>query len=293
MDWPCISEPGRSIRRIARFLSALPSFGLVACSGLFYQPSRVDYFDPGVLGFRYRDIDAPTPSGHRIRLRLVRHLGDTARGLVVHFHGNAQNLTAHFRSVAWLGLRGWDLLLVDYSGYGASEGEPSQQQSIEDARTALDWAADSLLPSEPGRIVLYGQSLGGPILLKAFPGWKARNKTDLVMTEGAFDSYRGIALDAVERHWATWPAVPLVPLLVSNAESPATSIPAISPTPLLTISCLDDKVVPPGFQKRVDDLARPPHAFWMQAGFRHIQFFRSASWRQRFEAFVDSLPSPR
>jgi fermentation-respiration switch protein FrsA (DUF1100 family) len=270
----------------------LPALGLVACSGLFYQPSRVDYFDPGVLGFSYRDIDVPTPSGHRIRLRLVHHLGDTARGLVVHFHGNAQNLTAHFRSVAWMGLRGWDLLLVDYSGYGASEGEASQPQSIEDAATALDWAADSLIPTEPGRIVLYGQSLGGPILLKAFPGWKAKNRADLVVTEGAFDSYRGIAMDAMERHWITWLAVPLVPLLVSNEESPGSSIPDISPTPLLTLSCLDNQVVPARFQERVDDLARAPHFLWVQAGCKHIQFFRSTFWRGRFEAFVDSLPSP-
>jgi len=271
----------------------LPALGLLGCSGLFYQPSHAVYFDPAVLGFHYRDIDVPTASGHSIRLRLVHHQGDTARGLVVHFHGNAQNLTAHFRSVAWMGLRGWDLLLVDYSGYGASEGDPSQPQSIEDATAALDWAADSLIPGEPGKIVLYGQSLGGPILLKAFPEWKARSKADLVMTEGAFDSYRGIAMDAMERHWITWPAVPLVPLLVSDEESPESSIPAISPTPLLTLSCLEDQVVPARFQDRVDHLARAPHFQWRQTGCKHIQFFRSIFWRGRFESFLDSLPSRR
>jgi fermentation-respiration switch protein FrsA (DUF1100 family) len=226
-------------------------------------------------------------------MRYLRHLGDSARGLVVHFHGNAENLTSHFRSVAWMGVRGWDLLLVDYSGYGASEGDASQRQSIEDARTALDWASDSVIPNHPGRIVLYGQSLGGAILLRAYPASKAKGRVDLVMTEGSFDSYRGIALDAVERHWFTWPAVPFVPILVSNGEAPSRSIPAISPTPLLTLSCLDDRVVPARFQKRIDNLAKSPHSLWLQPGCHHIQFFRSDPWRQRFEAFVDSLPSLR
>jgi hypothetical protein len=191
----------------------LPALGLVACSGLFYQPSRVDYFDPGVLGFSYRDIDVPTPSGHRIRLRLVHHLGDTARGLVVHFHGNAQNLTAHFRSVAWMGLRGWDLLLVDYSGYGASEGEPSQPQSIEDASHGAGLGGGQPDPHRARQDRALWPVAGRSHPPEGLSGVEGENRADLVVTEGAFDSYRGIAMDAMERHWITWPPFPWFPCL--------------------------------------------------------------------------------
>ena len=165
-----ISEAARGCGRLLR--PAILALALGGCSGLFYQPTSIDYFDPGSIGFHHRDIDVPVPSGHRIRLRYLRHLGDSTRGLVVHFHGNAENMTSHFRSVAWLGIHGWDLLLVDYSGFGASEGEPSPAQTVEDALVALDWAADSLLPGRRGRLVLYGQSIGGAVLLRAFPRWK-------------------------------------------------------------------------------------------------------------------------
>ena len=288
---PSISEHS-GFPRLAGLLGLLVlASGLGGCSGLFFQPSRDNYFDPGTMGFRYRDIDIPVPSGHHIRLRYLPHLGDSSRGLVVHFHGNAENLTSHFRSVAWMGLAGWDLLLVDYSGYGASEGEPSPSQAVEDARTALDWAADSLLPGLSGKLVLYGQSLGGAILLRSFPEWKGRDRTDLVLTEGTFDSYQGIALDFTLRQWFTWPAAPCVWLLVSDAQSPRGAIPAVAPTPLLTLSCLEDKVVPTSFQRKVDGLAKSPHWLWTQEGCGHIRFFRSQKWRTRFEEFVDSLPS--
>jgi len=180
------------------------------------------------------------------------------------------------------------VLAWDYSGYGASDGQPERKQIAMDADAFLAWVSDSILPHHRGPIVLVGQSLGSAILLRAFPNWKDRDKATLVLSEGGFPSYRSIAYNVVSRHWLTWIAYPLVPLLVSNDESPAPSLPRIAPTPLLIVSCSEDQVVPSSQQTKLHALATSA-MFWRVEGCRHIGAFRSDSLRNRLEGLVDSL----
>lgn len=52
-------------------------------------------------------------------------LDSTARGTVLHFHGNAANISNHVLQVEWLPDRGFNLLVFDYRGYGISQGSPT------------------------------------------------------------------------------------------------------------------------------------------------------------------------
>ena len=49
-------------------------------------------------------------------------------------------------------------VLIDYRGYGKSEGSPDEQGLYQDARAAYDWLATK---TQSERIVLFGKSLGG------------------------------------------------------------------------------------------------------------------------------------
>ncbi len=80
--------------------------------------------------------------------------------LVVYFGGNAEE-------VSWLvgvadQFAGWSLLLVNYRGYGESEGRPSEKALFEDALLVHDYARRR--PDvDPERVVAMGRSLGSGV----------------------------------------------------------------------------------------------------------------------------------
>jgi len=83
-----------------------------------------------------------------------------ASATVIYFHGNAGNIS----NVGWVGeslaARGFDVLLVDYRGYGRSEGEITDERDIyADAEAAYNYVVDQRRIS-PERVILYGHSLG-------------------------------------------------------------------------------------------------------------------------------------
>lgn len=278
---------GVGLRRL--LVLPMAALTLEGCGGLFYQPSRLVHTEPARLHARWQNLSFPRPGGGHLSAALIDGTRtDSSRGLWIQFHGNAQNMTAHWLSLHWATQRGWTVLAWDYSGYGASDGQPSRKQIAKDAEAFLEWVSDSILPRHRGPVVLVGQSLGSAILLRAFPRWKDRDKATLVLSESGFPSYRSIAFDVASRHWLTWIAYPFVPLLISDAESPAPLIPGIAPTPFLIVSCSDDKVVPPSQQEKILALA-PGSMFWRVTGCRHIGAMRSDSVRSRLESLVDSL----
>jgi hypothetical protein len=85
---------------------------------------------------------------------------DTTRGLVLYFHGNADNLQRWGRYMIDFTQHGYEVLAVDYPGYGKSEGKATEENFYRSAELVLDWAKDRFSPEQ---IIIYGRSLGsGP-----------------------------------------------------------------------------------------------------------------------------------
>jgi fermentation-respiration switch protein FrsA (DUF1100 family) len=79
---------------------------------------------------------------------------------VVFAHGNAELIDFWPQYLKPLSMNGIHLLLVEYPGYGRTQGKPSEK-SITRAFTA---AYDQLIARktvDPGRIIFFGRSLGG------------------------------------------------------------------------------------------------------------------------------------
>ncbi len=82
---------------------------------------------------------------------------------VIFAHGNAELIdgcAAEFLPVTHMGA---GLLLVEYPGYGRSEGSPSQKTIDTVYQAAWDWLA-ARPDIDPSRIVLAGRSLGGGVV---------------------------------------------------------------------------------------------------------------------------------
>lgn len=84
---------------------------------------------------------------------------ENAIATVVHVHGNAGNMSAHWPLVSWLPKRNVNLFMFDYRGFGESEGTPTQKGLLDDTRSAMDYVRHR--PDvNTQRLVLLGQSLG-------------------------------------------------------------------------------------------------------------------------------------
>lgn len=83
-----------------------------------------------------------------------------AKMTLLWFHGNAGNITHRYDMIRLLAELPVDVFIIDYRGYGRSEGQPSEQGLYKDARAAWDYLVNQRSIT-PQRIVILGKSLGG------------------------------------------------------------------------------------------------------------------------------------
>jgi uncharacterized protein len=82
---------------------------------------------------------------------------------ILYFHGNAGNLSWRGGSIVKLrNSLNTSVLIVDYPGYGKSQGSPTEQGCYHAADAAYDWLRAEKKIS-PRKISLYGASLGGGV----------------------------------------------------------------------------------------------------------------------------------
>ena len=138
-------------------LTALLLFALGTAFVLIYEDSLI-YFPTkeGVGESPGEDVTLTCSDSVKVHGWYVTH--PKARVTLLWFHGNGGNIE-HRRDML-LNLRDLpaNVLLIDYRGYGKSGGTPDETGLYRDARAAYDWL---LTKTTPGRIVIFGKSLGG------------------------------------------------------------------------------------------------------------------------------------
>jgi fermentation-respiration switch protein FrsA (DUF1100 family) len=180
---------------------------------------------------------------------------------------------------------GFNVLALDYRGYGGSEGKPSlpgMQLDIDAALTALRARPDV----DPRRIVLFGQSLGGALAIHYAARGPQRGALRAVIADSAFADYRAIASERLATSAVTWPFQWLPALVVDNDYSPLASIGAVSPLPLVLIHGEADAIVPPHHAQRLYEAAQQPKELWLLPAVGHIQSVRDPSLRRRLGDYV-------
>ena len=112
---------------------------------------------------------------------------------IVFFHGNGGNIS----SVGWMGQRfakhGFNVLLFDYRGYGASEGVAANEFDLyADGDAAVAFVVNSK-GVRPEQIILYGHSLGTTVAADV----ASRGNYGAVVLESGFSSASSIAASAL------------------------------------------------------------------------------------------------
>lgn len=254
--------------------------GLGGCSSLLYYPSGASFTNPLKLQHKPESVFFRSEDGTRLHGWYFRSPTRPAKATLLFFHGNAQNLSAHFYSLYWALDKGFDFFIFDYRGYGISEGEPTPEGTVRDGRAALAWINEHKDPAS--KLIIFGQSLGGIIALKV--ACESPTAFDKIVVDSTFHSYRSIGRKVLTRSWITWPFQWLGWLLMSDSESPKDCIEKISPKPILIVHGTNDRVVEYEFGEKVFQLAEEPKEFWRVEEGGHTDFlFRNGfEYQERF-----------
>ncbi len=268
----------------ARLAAVVASFVVSACTAVFFQPYRVQVLTPGKVGLAYQEVAFKTRDGVELYGWFLPAEGP-ALGTILQLHGNAENISTHFMSVAWLPARGFNVFTFDYRGYGGSEGSPS----LEGVQLDIDAALETLLGRsdvDKTRVVMYGQSLGGALAAYYVEHSARRSELRGLVLESAFSDYTDIVREKFTDHWITWPFQWIPLLSVDDSFSPLPGMARISPLPLLILHGDRDPVVPMHHGQRLYDAAREPKQIWIVSGAGHIQTMKDPAQRDRLVAYL-------
>ena len=264
---------------------------LISCarvSQMFYYPDRNIYATPASKGLRFEEVFFSSADGTVLSGWFIPALG-AARGTVIHFHGNAENMTSHFGFVDWLPAAGFNLFVFDYRGYGKSAGKPNRTGVYEDSRAALAYLR-SRSDIDPNRILALGQSLGGAQAI-AVVGGGERQGVRAVVVDSGFYSYRRIVRDSIARMpFFSFFRTPLSLILIGDNLSPADYVAKIAPIPLLLIHCTEDEVIPYRHAELLLERAKEPKSLWRIEGGSHTAAFIApdSPYRLRLVEFFEA-----
>jgi len=196
------------------------------------------------------------------------------RAVILYAHGNAGNLSHRADQLFRLAELGASVLVFDYRGYGRSEGSPDEAGVYRDARAARDWLADRAgVP--PDRVVLYGRSLGGAVMVDVAASDGARG----LIVDSSFDSIRTVAS-------SHYPGFVVAMLLTAEFDS-AAKIGRFD-GPLLVIHGDADRTVPIEAGRRLFEAAGEPKTFVSLPGLGHNDT-RSEQAQRALADFLDAL----
>ena len=270
----------RLVQRLRWLLGCVLGVLLTACiSSPFYYPDRVVYSTPDSVGLPFEKVSFTSADGTLLAGWFIPAVGypnpKAAKGTVVHFHGNAQNMTAHWRFVAWLPQRGFNTFVFDYRGYGASLGSPEPKGVFEDSNAALDYIRKRA-DVDPTRLLVLGQSLGGTNAIAAV-GAGNRAGVKAIAIDSTFYSYSSIANDKIFG----------AGMLVDDTYSADRYIASLAPIPLLLLHGSADAVVPYAHSRKLFDKAREPKTLMTVEGGGHIEAFTQRFGTQYQDAVLE------
>jgi len=239
-----------------------------------YFPARSLAATPESLRLRADELFIQTEDGVRLHGWWIKGVGGRA---LLFFHGNAGNIGDRLERAQILNeLLGLDVFLVDYRGYGRSEGEPSEEGLYRDGRAIH---AQALERFRPNQIVLFGESLGSAVAVQLAIDRPCAG----VILETPF-----LSVPAMAR--VHYPFVPT--FLIRSRFDNERKIGSVTQPKLFLIADRDE-IAPPAQGRRLFELAPEPKTLFEIPGAGHNDTYITGGepyWKA-WGRFLASLPT--
>jgi fermentation-respiration switch protein FrsA (DUF1100 family) len=277
------------VQLFIRCLSILVLSLNLGCSSVVYIPrvAKTRFYDPAKFGLKQEEIDIPTSQGIKVHAWWFKSKTAPAKGTVVFFHGNAENISTHFLSLSWLPAEGYNYLIWDYPGYGDSEGEPSPENNVVSAHAVLEWVHKN---KDDRPLIIYGHSTGGIVAMRSVLDTKDQIPYKVMVVDGSFCSFRSVARVKASQSWLLWLLQPVAWLLMNDEYAPK-KLNEMTPIPLLVIHGQKDIVVPPQLGEDIYKKASEPKEIWRIADGNHGDTFwaHEGLYRKKFLEYIEGL----
>lgn len=242
-------------------------YGIFFGDRLIFQPQPSSYMDTDQI------LKLETINGEIISVLYLPNPG--AAYTILYSHGNAEDLGDIREVLQQFHEHGFSVIAYDYSGYGTSSGQPSENASYADISAVYDYAVRKI-GLRPDDILLLGRSVGGGPSL------------DLAVREAV----GGLILES--SFVSAFRVVTTIPLFPIDKFDNLHKIKTL-PCPILVIHGKQDSIVPFWHGERLYEESHPPKMnFWVD-GAHHNDLMRSAGeeYWETLERFVGLVEEHR
>jgi len=227
---------GTVLKVVIAVAIGLPLVVYLAQDGLIFYRQPLSEARRAEIAKRFpqvQEVRLSASDGTKLHAWLAAPRGDKPNPVVIYFGGNAEEVSWMLDSIgnperggtpniAWL--------LVDYRGYGGSEGSPSEKALVADALSFFDHAA-GLSSVDPERIYAFGRSLGSGVAVQL----AAQRPVRALILATPYDSLAAVA----KRYYWYLP----VDLLLKHRFDSIALAPKLT-QPLLCLIAERDEVIP-------------------------------------------------
>ena len=233
--------------------------GCMTMDGFFFDPLKVNAYDfptDTVPAEAQELVELEAADGTLISGLWLRQQDEDAP-VLVHMHGNAKNLEEHFPRLSVYWSWGYEVLAVDYRGYGTSSGSPTHDGVILDGLAAWEHALDQTQAGQR-ELLLHGTSLGGYVALNV----AVEHPPAAVVTEDLFSSAENLT--------ETNAGLGMPPAWMFEGEWDSMARAAqLDEVPLLVVHGDSDTYVQPEHARWLYDAAVEPKELWLVPGGNH------------------------
>jgi len=208
-----------------------------------YYPEKEIARTPETAGLKFQDIYLTTDDDISLHGWLIPH--PAARFTLLHFHGNAGNISHRLHLYENWHRMGLSVFAIEYRGYGKSEGAPSEAGFYSDARAAWEELVKRQnIPASA--IIIAGRSLGCAVATKL----ATETKPAALVLETPFTSIADMAAE----HYP-W----LIPLrFLVQAKFDTLDLVGRVHAPVMVISAENDELVPVAMGQNIYAAANEP-----------------------------------
>lgn len=239
---------------------------------IFYPMKDIE-FTPERAGLAFEDVYLTAKDGIKINAWFIPK--DQARYTILFCHGNAGNIGHRLEKIMLLHKLHLNVFIIDYRGYGRSQGRPSERGLYLDAQAAYDYLVNQR-QIRPEEIILFGESLGCAAVIDL----GARSRIGGLIVEGAFTRGR----DMAKRIYPFLPA-----FLFSDNFNNLAKIRKIK-APKLFIHSKNDEIVPFDLARRLYQATSPPKQFAELIGGHNSVFSDSQEkYTSAIASFIEKL----
>lgn len=257
------------------------------CESIFFWPTPELVDSPSRFNFeqeniQFKSLDKTQLHGWYLHSILPKN---KSLGTIYFLHGNGSNLSYHIANMYWLINHGWNIFIIDYRGYGWSEGEPNFKSVINDAKAGYNWLKDN----GDENIIVLGQSLGGAIAVGMLSIHSDIKVSGLIL-DSTFDSYRHILQEILGKSWLFWTFQIPLSWGVSEDYAPQNLMSNLFNIPTLIVHSSGDNLISKEHSETLYKKAKSTKSLWISHQPGHITIWNSDVWKEKLICQLNRWP---